>query len=246
VIRLPAGILLDLDDTILDDSSNVDRCWRDACAANAADLEGLDLSLVLETIRTTSRWYWGDADRHREGRLALDAARREVVRLALLELGIANSSLAASIGDAYGHHRDAGIEPLPDAIDTVRWLRARGCTLGLITNGAGPAQRKKIARFGLAEFFDAIFVEGEVGFGKPDVRVYQLALSRLNLTPLDTWMAGDNLEWDVAAPQRLGLFSVWIDRSGRGLPHTTNIRPDRIVRALSDLRSLDGERLGGV
>jgi putative hydrolase of the HAD superfamily len=235
---LPAGFLLDLDDTILDDSSNIDRCWRDACAANASDLSGLDLSIVLDTIRNTSRWYWSDSDRHRDGRLELDAARREVVRLALLELGVKNAALAAKIGYAYGHHRDAGMEPLPDAIDTVRWLKQSGCALALLTNGAGPAQRKKITRFGLAEFFDTILVEGEVGFGKPDPRVYQLALSRLDLAPRDAWMAGDNLEWDVAAPQQLGLFSIWIDRQGLGLPPLASVRPDRVVRALSELRTL--------
>jgi putative hydrolase of the HAD superfamily len=235
-MSLPAGFLLDLDDTILDDSSNIDRCWRDACAANAGELGDLDLSIVLDTIRHKSRWYWDDPDRHRRGRLELDAARREVVRLALLELGMKNASLAARIGDAYGHHRDAGMEPLPDAIDTVRWLKASGCALALLTNGAGPAQRKKIARFGLADFFDTILVEGEIGFGKPDPRVYQLALSRLNLAPQDAWMAGDNLEWDVAAPQQLGLFTIWIDRQGRGLPPLSSVRPDRVVRALADLR----------
>ena len=235
-MRLPPAILLDLDDTILDDSSNIDQCWRDACAANAAALGDLHESVVLETIRNTSRWYWSDAERHREGRLELDAARREVVALALQELGIANPKLAASIGDAYSHHREAGMEPLPDAIDTVRWLKASGCALGLLTNGAGPAQRKKIERFGLTELFDTILVEGEVGFGKPDLRVYQLALSRLDVLPRDAWMVGDNLEWDVAAPQTLGLVGIWVDRSARGLPRGTTVRPDRIIRALADLR----------
>jgi putative hydrolase of the HAD superfamily len=238
---LPKAILLDLDDTILDDSSNIDACWHEACVANSSELGERDLSVVLDTIRNTSRWYWSDADRHREGRLELDAARREVVRLALLELGIQSPSLAAKIGDAYGHHRDVGLEPLPDAIETVRWLKASGCALALLTNGAASAQRKKITRFGLAELFDTILVEGEVGFGKPDPCVYELALSRLNLTPHAAWMVGDNLEWDVAAPQRLGLFSIWIDRHGRGLPAASNIRPDRIVRALADLRILATE-----
>ena len=122
-MRLPAAILLDLDDTIVDDSSSIDQCWRDACAANATELADLDLKRVLDTIRTTSQWYWGDPDRHREGRLELEAARREVVRLALLELGLANPELAASIGDSYSRHRDAGMEPLPNAIDTVRWRK---------------------------------------------------------------------------------------------------------------------------
>jgi hypothetical protein len=85
---LPAGFLLALDDTILDDSSNIDPCWRDACAANAGELSGLDLSIVLDTIRHTSRWHWGDSDRHRDGRLAppLSSVRPDRVVRALSEL----------------------------------------------------------------------------------------------------------------------------------------------------------------
>ena len=65
--------------------------------------------IVVETIRKTSKWFWDDPDRHREGRLQLDAARREVVRLALRELGIEDADLAACIGDAYSHRRDIGM-----------------------------------------------------------------------------------------------------------------------------------------
>jgi putative hydrolase of the HAD superfamily len=51
----------------------------------------------------------------------------------------------------------------------------------------------------------------------------------------ETWMVGDNLEWEVVAPQRLGLFAVWFDAEGKGLPPDSDVRPDRIVRALSEL-----------
>ncbi len=237
-MKLPRGLLLDLDDTILDDSSMIEQCWHDACAEHADALGVIDIALAHDTIRRTSQWYWADADRHRDGRLELDAARREVVRLALAELGVRDTELAGKIGDAYARLRDEGIEPLPDAIETVCWLRTSGCALALLTNGAGPAQRKKIIRFGLEELFDVILVEGEVGFGKPDARVYELALSRLRVSAQDAWMVGDNLEWDVAAPQKLGLFSIWIDRKGQGPPPSTSVRPDLIVRGLSDLRSL--------
>jgi len=130
--------------------------------------------------------------------------------------------------------------PLPDAIETVRWLRESGRRLALLTNGAAAAQRRKIARFEIADLFDAILVEGELGFGKPDERVYHRALSALGVTPADAWMVGDNLDFDVAAPQKLGLSAVWIDVRGAGLPDESAVKPDYIVRSLAELRSLFG------
>lgn len=236
----PRALLLDLDDTILDDSSLVHDSWREACAGHADRLAPLATARVVDAIRNTSKWFWNDPDRHREGRLQLEAARREVVRLALLDLGVEDADLAACIGDAYSHRRDIGMEPLPDAIDTVRWLRNSGRRLALLTNGAAVAQRRKIARFELADLFDAILVEGELGFGKPDARVYTRALSALDVKPSEAWMVGDNLEWDVAAPQKLGLRGVWIDRRGRGLPDQSTVTPDYIVRSLAELRALIG------
>lgn len=79
--------------------------------------------------------------------------------------------------------------------------------------------------------------EGEVGFGKPDLRVYQQALDMVGVDPTDAWMVGDNLAWDVAKSQQLGIFSVWIDREGKGRRNLQSVTPDRIIRTLSDLRS---------
>lgn len=235
---MPSALLLDLDDTILDDTSSVDESWREACAAHANRFAPLDAALVIDAIRKTSKWFWDDPDRHREGRLQLESARREVVRRALAGLGIRDDDLAACIGDAYSRRRDVGMTALPDAIDTVRWLRDSGLRLALLTNGAAIAQRKKITRFELADLFDVILVEGELGFGKPDERVYRHALDALSVQPHDAWMVGDNLEWDVAAPQKLGISGVWIDVRGRGLPGDSAIQPDYVVRSLSGIRAL--------
>ena len=234
----PRALLLDLDDTILDDSTRVHDSWREACASHAQRLLPLDAATVVDAIRKTSKWFWDDPDRHREGRLQLEAARRHVVHLALRELGVEDAALADSIGDAYSHHRDVGMEPLPDAIETVRWLRSSGRRLALLTNGAGAAQRRKITRFEIAELFDAIFVEGELGFGKPDERVYRRALEALGVKAADAWMVGDNLDWDVAAPQKIGMTGVWIDARGRGVPERSPVQPDHIVRSLAEIRDL--------
>lgn len=48
-------------------------------------------------------------------------------------------------------------------------------------------------------------------------------------------MVGDNLEWEVVTPQRLGIFAIWYDPAGKGLPEGSSIRPDRIIHALPEL-----------
>ena len=46
-----------------------------------------------------------------------------------------------------------------------------------------------------------------------------------------------DLEFDVAAPQRLGLRGVWLDRAGAGVPATADVVPHRVVRDLSGMLS---------
>jgi len=241
---LPRAVLLDLDDTILDDTGSVSSCWLEACRAHRNELGIVGPITAYVSIERVREWYWSDPERHRVGRLDLAAARRAVAHLALKDVGLDDEALAGKIGDTYHELRDAGLQPFDDAIDTVEWLRASGCRLALLTNGSAQMQRSKIVRFALAGHFDTILIEGEVGFGKPDPRVYQRALELLDVAPGDTWMVGDNLEWDVAEPQRQGIYGIWLDVRGSGLPQGHPVRPDRIIRRLAELRELDGGRRG--
>jgi putative hydrolase of the HAD superfamily len=86
-----------------------------------------------------------------------------------------------------------------------------------VTNGAAEVQRAKIERFELAPLFDAIVVEGEFGLGKPEPAVYAHALASLGVAAADAWMVGDNLEWDVLTPRRLGMKGIWIARAPTAL-----------------------------
>ena len=39
------------------------------------------------------------------------------------------------------------------------------------------------------------------------------------------WMVGDNLEWEIMAPQRLGIYAIWHDGYGVGLPPNARSAP---------------------
>jgi putative hydrolase of the HAD superfamily len=230
--------LLDLDDTILDDTGNVEYCWHLACFTHCSDLPDVDPATILRAIENTRDWFWSDPERHRIGRLDLAAARLQIVKTSLVDLGIDNPALAMKISDTYHSQREAGVRVFPDALDTVRWLRQQGRRLALVTNGAADAQRSKVIRFGLQDLFDLVLIEGEVGFGKPDPRIYAQALDGLGVAPTEAWMAGDNLEWDVIQPQKLGIYGIWVDARRRGLPPNVEEFPKRIIQRLSELRGI--------
>jgi putative hydrolase of the HAD superfamily len=156
--------------------------------------------------------------------------------MAVSNVGCDDGTLAARIATRYDDCRDARTALFPGAVEVLTWLRGSGCRLALLTNGAADAQREKIQRFRLAPLFDLILIEGELGFGKPDERIYRLALTELAAPPKHTWMIGDNLEFDVQQPQKLGITGIWVDATGAGLPADSDICPDLIIRTFAELR----------
>lgn len=162
-------------------------------------------------------------------------AWRKIAAGGLERLGVAANGLAGAIAEDFAARRRAAMRLFPGVVPSLETLRGRGVGLGLVTNGDRRQQRDKIERFDLARFFGVIVIEGEFGAGKPDESVYRHALDGLGATPQAAAMVGDNLEWDVGAPQRLGLRGVWVDGAGRGLPPGSAVQPDQIIRAFPTL-----------
>jgi putative hydrolase of the HAD superfamily len=228
------AIFFDLDNTILAYDAVAEKSWREVCRRFAPCL-GIEASGLLATINQTRDWYWSDPVRHSEGRVNLGVARRELVAIALSRLGINAPILADELADQYAVERELAITPLPGAIDTLGRFRENGFRMALVTNGSSAFQRQKIERFGLAPFFDFILIEGEFGFGKPDERVYLHTLEQLNVMAAEAWMVGDDLERDVEASQKLGIYGIWMDWKGEGLPESTTVQPDKVIKTLSEL-----------
>jgi len=237
-MTVPKAVLLDLDDTIVAASVLSPFCWEEVCRQFARRLDNVSPDGLHGAVMDARAWFWGDPERHRTGRLDVKQARREIAALAFEKLTLDNTALAYDMADAFSRMRLDLARPFPGAIETVESLRAQDVRLALVTNGGADIQRLKIERNGLARFFDCIVIEGEFGVGKPDPRVYRHVLDILDARPCDTWMVGDNLEWDVAAPQRLGIRAVWVDSRSEGLPPDSLVRPDHTIHALSDLDPL--------
>lgn len=98
-----------------------------------------------------------------------------------------------------------------------------------------------LARVGLDTYFKTVVTSVTAGHAKPDVRIYQEALSRVNMTADQVVMVGDRLDTDVLGANRAGILSVfhrWNDRYDPGaIPRDLRGVPDATIHHLDELPS---------
>jgi HAD superfamily hydrolase (TIGR01549 family) len=226
-------LLFDLDDTLLRFSAGQPNFWRLALEQHLP-AGSQQHTRQLARLEALSHEYWSDSARAFWGRQNMQHARRAIARGALEPEGIARE-LCERIADEMTEGKEAQVRPFEGALEVLQQLRERGHRLGLLTNGSASFQRRKLQRFALEPLFELILIEGELGYGKPDARVFRAALEHFAVAPSEAWMIGDNLEADIAGAQQLGLLGVWHDALGHGLPERPVAVPRRVIRQLSEL-----------
>jgi putative hydrolase of the HAD superfamily len=225
-ISPPRAILFDLDDTLLSFSVGQETLWSRIVSTHAqsfAPVSAEELTRVIEQVVTPE--YWADAARAVFGRHNMFQARRQVVAQAFATLAAAvDATVVAAIADAYTNAKESLVAPLEDSLDVLGGFEQRGVRLGLITNGSSEFQRRKLFNHQLEGRFDSILIEGEWGVGKPDSSIFAEALRRIECSPDEVWMVGDNFEADIEGAASVGIAGVWVQH-GRPLPRGRRAEP---------------------
>lgn len=101
--------------------------------------------------------------------------------------------------------------PFQDTIPTLETL-SKKYKLGVITNGDSTGQRNKIRQAGLSEFFNEenMIVSGDYGYHKPDVRLFEKAMEKLQVKPEESVYIGDIFANDVLGAYRAHMTPIWI------------------------------------
>ena len=76
--------------------------------------------------------------------------------------------------------------------------------VGLLSNAASDLRQVLAARPGIVGSFDDLVISSEVGLVKPDVRIFELAVQRLGVSPEEVLLV-DDLEQNIVGAQRAGL-----------------------------------------
>jgi len=229
------AVLFDLDETLIEEESSNDASALAACEIASAR-HGVDCASLLAAMRLRSRELWRagpifDYCREigispREGlwgsfigddptlaRLREWSADYKIRAWAdaLRDLEIDDDALAAELAQFFERDRRTRHVVFPETLRVLEELK-KHYKLALITNGAIDIQRDKIEGSNLSSFFDPIIISGEFGSGKPNPKLFQMALERLAVTADQTVMIGDSLSRDIGGAHAVGIRTIWVNR----------------------------------
>jgi HAD superfamily hydrolase (TIGR01509 family) len=94
--------------------------------------------------------------------------------------------------------------------EALQRLRASGLRLAVVSNSEGTVEAMLVEQ-GLRDHFDTVVDSAVVGVAKPDPRIFQLALDRLDVAASDAIMAGDSPTADVDGAHAAGLRAALLD-----------------------------------
>lgn len=113
--------------------------------------------------------------------------------------------------ESWTHYRE-------EVWDLIRSFRANGGRTAMLSNGVPEVMARIRSERSLDLWFDVVVVSCEVGYVKPDPRIYEICLSRLGVAA-DRALFVDDSTVNIEAAAKLGIQTLYFtgDRSVRDL-----------------------------
>ncbi len=110
------------------------------------------------------------------------------------------------IMDEYARVHSEYLELAPGAAGNLKKLKSEANHLGLITDADRPYTERALKSLGIIEIFDSITTAEDAGIGKPNPRIFELALKNAH-SPVKIYV-GDNEKRDIVGAKNVGMIAI--------------------------------------
>jgi putative hydrolase of the HAD superfamily len=128
--------------------------------------------------------------------------------------------------ESFGERYFENLHPNQRMIDYMRELRARGHRMAICTNNVREWDRLWRAKLPVQEIFDVVVDSAFVGTRKPEPRIYEITLERLEVDP-ERALLVDDLEVNCQAARELGLAAVWFRETEQAIGEIERVLASR-------------------
>jgi len=178
-------------------------------------------------------FYWADAqadlDLGMKSAGLRDMMERHV-RWQFQKLNLTDNKLQSGIADAF-------IRPSERILHRNRRVLEKlshsGLKLGIISNFYGNIETL-CKEFGFISFMNVILDSAVIGLKKPDPKLFELALAKLELPAEQVAFVGDNFDRDIVPAKSVGMKTYWLLGDQEKTPPLAS-QVDVILHSLEDL-----------
>jgi len=100
----------------------------------------------------------------------------------------------------------------PDSLPVLEEMKKGGYLMAVVSDAQKVFYREEGEILGLNHFFDFVGVSTHFGFKKPDPRLFNIACTLLNITPVEAVYIGNEPETDVKGAKQIGMQAILLDR----------------------------------
>jgi putative hydrolase of the HAD superfamily len=232
VSRALDAIFFDIDDTLFSTSVFAEKARRSAIEAMIGAGMRAEHQVAMreleEVITEFSSNYSGHFDKvlDRLGPESTTGHNRAVI-------------VAAGVV-AYHETKWRELKVHDDVYEVLKWLSTTQLVRGVISAGITIKQAEKLVRLGVLDFLtrSAIFFTDQVGFSKPNPKLYRRVLQGLRLKPERCLYVGDNPTHDIDPCNAEGWWTARIRRDGRHADEQGATQPSHEIRDFRALRQI--------
>lgn len=192
------AVLFDLDDTLLDRDDAVEKLFFIMLEKCYEDIDDSLKREMLQEFKEQDKRCYGQKDKTKVLEAFFDSFPPKY--------RILHNDILAF----WNQHFPYCFSVNQDRLNILYRLKSQ-VKVAIITNGTVHRQKAKIRSTNLHHYFDTIIISDEVGISKPDKRIFELALNKLNVQPEDTLFVGDDLERDIGGCQNANIKGVWFN-----------------------------------
>jgi len=173
-------------------------------------------------------------DRYHNGLITADDLKWKRMYRTLLDFKIGNEQLSKDMSARFLELLPTKKILFPHTIEILEYLKAKGYSLHLITNGFEKTQWSKINNSGLAQYFTHMITSEASNSLKPKKEIFDYALNKTGALLRESLMLGDNLDADIQGAINAGMDAVFVNH----INASTTLRPTYIIYHLQELEAI--------
>lgn len=221
-------ILWDIDGTLLDfdfaEEEAIRTCFRDFKLGDCNNQ-------MIERYKEINKKYW---QRLEKGEIS----KKEVLEGRFYEFfsnyGL-EVSIASEFNKAYQIYLGNIVRYNKHAQEIIQALKGKYLQFAT-TNGTAIAQHMKLAKSGLEQIFDDIFISEEMGVEKPSIKYFEKVFEKIGSNNRKEYLIiGDSLTSDMQGGNNAGIMTCWFNPKGKNKDKNVEIDFE-----IADLKELVG------